>query len=410
MAEGRSILLIVGGGIAAYKSLELIRLWRKAGLAVTPVLTAAGTEFVTALSLAALAESPVYQSLFDLKDETEMGHIQLSRKADLVVVAPATADLMAKMAAGLAGDLATTLLLATDKPVLIAPAMNVRMWHHPATARNLATLRSDGVAIVGPNEGAMACGEYGLGRMAEPDEIAAAAEAILNRSARIGPLAGQRVLITSGPTREAIDPVRYISNHSSGKQGLAIAEAARDMGARVTLISGPTGLAAPHGIDTVWVETADEMLEATRHALPADIAIFAAAVADWRVASSGAHKTKKQKGASGLTLDLVENPDILATIGHLPKSQRPKLVIGFAAETQNVIAFATAKLAAKGADWILANDVSPSTGTFGGNANAVTLLRAGQAPEPWPHMSKRAVADRLCHAIAETIAAHETRG
>ena len=397
---GKRVLLIVGGGIAAFKALELIRLLRKAGAAVTPVLTRAGAEFVTPLSLSALAEEKVYSELFDLTDEAEMGHIQLSRSADLVVVAPATADLMAQMAHGLAADLATTLLLATDTPVLIAPAMNVRMWQHPATQRNLATLQVDGIAVVGPNEGDMACGEYGPGRMAEPAEIFSAIRA---RFPRKGPLTGRRVLVTAGPTHEPIDPVRYIANRSSGTQGLAIAAALRDLGAEVVLICGPVNLPLPEGVEVQAVESAREMLDATMSALPVQAAVFAAAVADWRVASASSSKIKKDSSGLPPPLALAENPDILRRVSTLPPGQRPVLVVGFAAETDDVIANATSKLARKGCDWIVANDVSPETGIMGGTENTVTLITETGA-EPWPNDTKEVVAKRLSARIAAALA------
>ena len=400
MLHGKSILLIIGGGIAAYKSLELIRLLAKQGCGVKVILTKAGSEFVTPLSIAGLSGEKVFDDLFSLNDEVEMGHIQLSRAADLVVVAPATADLMAKMAAGLANDLATTTLLATDKRVLIAPAMNVRMWEHKATQRNLSTLIADGIGIVGPNDGEMACGEFGLGRMAEPLEIVAAIEAMLAATPRV--LAGKHVLITSGPTHEPIDPVRYIANRSSGKQGHAIAAAAAAAGARVTLVSGPVAIPDPHGVTTLHVTTAREMLLAVEAALPVDIAIFAAAVADWRVASEAGEKMKKS-GTGLPVLELVENPDILATVAGL-KAGRPALVVGFAAETENVVMHATAKLARKGCDLIVANDVSLTGagiggGVMGGDANAVHLVSASGVVS-WPVMSKDAVASRLVAHIA----------
>jgi len=397
MLAGKRILLILGGGIAAYKGLDLIRRLRERGAAVTPVLTRAGAEFVTPLSVAALAGAKVHQDLFDLTAEAEMGHIQLSRSADLVVVAPATADIMAKMAQGRADDLASTLLLATDTPVLVAPAMNVRMWDHPATQRNLAVLRGDGVFVVGPNEGDMACGEYGPGRMAEPLEIVAAIEARF----AVGPLAGRHVLVTSGPTHEPIDPVRYIANRSSGAQGAAIAAALRDLGANVTFVTGPAVVPPPGGVTVVRVETAWEMLAAVEAALPADAAVMAAAVADWRVANAGAQKMKKAGSGRAPALDFVENPDILATVSR--GANRPRLVVGFAAETENVTAHAKAKRARKGCDWILANDVSPETGIMGGRENAVTLITA-EGPEDWPRMGKDAVAQRLAARIAEALA------
>ena len=395
MLAGKRILLIVGGGIAAYKSLELVRLLSKSGASVTPVLTRAGAEFVTPLSLGALAGAKVHEKLFDLTAEAEMGHIELSRSADLLVVAPATADLMSKMALGRADDLASTLLLATDKRVLIAPAMNVRKWHHPATQRNLAQLLADGVLTVGPDEGDMACGEFGLGRMAEPAAILAAIDAALGG----GPLAGKHILVTSGPTHEPIDPVRYIANRSSGAQGTAIAAALRDLGARVSFVSGPATVPPPVGVNVIRVETAAQMLAAVRGALPADAAVMAAAVADWQVAASA---QKIKKGDGGLpNLQLTENPDILAEVSG--GSHRPKLVVGFAAETEKVVEHATAKRARKGCDWIGANDVSPATGIMGGAENEVTLITAAGA-EPWPRMGKDAVARALADRIAKALA------
>jgi len=392
------ILLIIGGGIAAYKALELIRTLAKRGIRTRAILTAAGAQFVTPLSVGALTEDKVYQDLFDLTDEAEMGHIQLSRSADLVVVAPATADLMAKAANGFANDLATTALLATDKPVLMAPAMNVRMWHHPATQRNLAQLRADGVRIVGPDEGAMACGEFGLGRMAEPEAIANAIEAYLRERASGLPLAGRAVLVTAGPTREPLDPVRFLSNHSSGRQGYAIAEALARLGARVELISGPVELPTPPGVALTRVETAREMLAACEAALPVAAAICVAAVADWRPADAAPKKLKK--GASGpAPLQLVENPDILATLAR--HAQRPRLVIGFAAETNDVEAHARAKLEKKGCDWIVANDVSGDV--MGGAMNEVAIIRA-EGVERWPRMPKAQVAEKLAAAIAQALA------
>ncbi len=396
MLAGKRILLIIGGGIAAYKSLDLIRRLKERGAAVTPVLTRAGTEFVTPLSVSALAGGKVHTDLFDLTDEAEMGHIQLSRVADLIVVAPATADLMAKMAQGRADDLASTLLLATDTRVLIAPAMNVRMWTHPATMRNLATLAGDGVRVVGPNEGDMACGEFGPGRMAEPLEIVAAIEAALAD----GPLRGKHILVTSGPTHEPIDPVRYIANRSSGAQGTAIAQALAALGARVTFVTGPASVPSPPGVAVVPVETAQEMLAAVIAALPADAAIFAAAVADWRVENASDHKMKKTATGAPPALQFAENPDILAMVSK--GSPRPRLVVGFAAETDDVIAYATQKLARKGCDWIIANDVRPETGIMGGTDNAVTLISAN-GPDPWPRMTKDAVARKLAARIAEAL-------
>jgi phosphopantothenoylcysteine decarboxylase/phosphopantothenate--cysteine ligase len=384
--------------VAAYKSLELVRLARKAGLAVRPVLTRAGAEFVTPLSLSALAEDKVYSELFSLTDEAEMGHIELSRQADLVVVAPATADLMAKAAAGLASDLASTTLLATDKPVLMAPAMNVRMWEHPATRRNLAALKADGVLFVGPDEGAMACGEYGEGRMAEPPAILEAIrQALAGRRDR--PLAGRRAVVTAGPTAEPIDPVRVITNRSSGKQGFAIARELAALGAEVTLVAGPVAQPTPPGVRRVDVETAREMLAACEAALPADIAVCVAAVADWRPEQAGARKIKK--GADGPPpIALVENPDILATLAKA--ARRPRLVVGFAAETDQVEAHARAKLAKKGCDWIVANDVS-QPGVMGGDDNAVAIVSAGGV-ERWARLPKGEVARRLAERIAQELA------
>ena len=396
MLAGKRILLIIGGGIAAYKALELIRLIQKAGGSVVPVLTKAGAEFVTPLSVGALAGAKVYQDLFDLTDEAEMGHIQLSRAANLVVVAPATADLMARMAGGQADDLASTLLLATDKRVLVAPAMNVRMWEHAATRRNLGVLRADGVLVVGPDEGEMACGEYGPGRMAEPAVIVTAIVTALGG----GPLAGRHVLVTSGPTHEPIDPVRYLANRSSGAQGSAIAAALRDLGARVTFVTGPAVVPAPVGVTVVTVETAAEMAAAVTSALPADAAVMAAAVADWRVANASGQKLKKDGSGKPPVLEFAENPDILALVAKGP--QRPKLVIGFAAETTDVVVHATAKRARKGCDWIVANDVSPETGIMGGSENAVTLVSDAGA-EIWPRMGKDAVARKLAERISGAL-------
>lgn len=393
------ILLIVSGGIAAYKALELVRLARKAGHGVTAVLTRSGARFVTPLSLQALTESKVYEDIWSLTDESEMGHIQLSRAADLLVVAPASADILARMAGGLADDLATTVLLATDKPVLVAPAMNVRMWTHPATQANLATLRARGVRMVGPDEGAMACNEHGFGRLAEPPAILAAIEAALAPAAR--PLAGRHVLVTSGPTHEPIDPVRYIANRSSGRQGRAIAAALQDRGARVTLVQGPANLPDLPGIKTLHVQTAAEMLAACQAALPADAAVCAAAVADWRVQNPPASKLKKVPGAAPPTLTLTPNPDILATLA-APGAHRPRLVVGFAAETDDVAAHGAAKRARKGCDWIVANDVRPETGIMGGPENEVLLITA-EGAEPWPRMTKDAVAARLADRIAAAL-------
>ncbi len=390
----RRILLVIGGGIAAYKSLDLIRRLKERGATVRVVMTAAAQEFVTPLAAGAVAGEHVYTELFDQRTEFDVGHIRLARDTDLVIVAPATADLMAKMAGGHADDLASTVLLATDKPILIAPAMNPRMWDHKATQRNLARLTADGVAVVGPNAGEMAeAGEAGAGRMAEPLEIAAAAAALFAGSSA---LAGRRVLVTAGPTHEPIDPVRYIANRSSGKQGFAIAQAAARAGAAVTLVAGPVTLPDPPGVKVVKVETAREMLAAVEAALPVDIAVFAAAVADWRVAAAGEQKIKK--GPTAPALALVENPDILATIAHR-KSQRPSLVIGFAAETEHVVEQARAKLDRKGCDWIIANDVSPATGIMGGDRNTVHLI-SRERVESWPEAAKERVADMLIARIA----------
>ena len=396
MAEGannsqKSVLLIIGGGIAAFKSLELIRLLSKQGIRCRCILTRAAKEFVTPLSVASLSGEKVYDDLFSLTDEAEMGHIQLSRSADLIVVAPATADLMAKMATGQATDLASTALLATDKPVLIAPAMNIRMWLHPATQRNLKTLMDDGIRVVGPDEGDMACGEYGPGRMSEPEAILAKVLDFF-RPASEKPLRGRKILVTAGPTHEPIDPVRYIANRSSGKQGYAIAAALAALGADVTLVSGPTRLEAPKGVRRHDVESAKEMLAACEAALPVDAAIFAAAVADWRVEARADQKIKKQDGMLP-NLTLAENPDILATVSAL-KQNRPRLVVGFAAETEKIIENGQAKLAKKGCDWIVANDVGTGTGTFGGDDNRVFLLTKENV-EDWPKQSKDEVARTL---------------
>ncbi|MFT4619510.1 MAG: phosphopantothenoylcysteine decarboxylase/phosphopantothenate--cysteine ligase [Sulfitobacter sp.] len=399
MLAGKRILLIIGGGIAAYKSLDLIRELRRAGADVTPVLTRAAEEFVTPLSASALAAAKVYRDLFDLTDEAEMGHIELSRSADLIVVAPATADLMAKMAGGLANDLASTLLLATDTPVMIAPAMNVRMWQHPATQRNLATLRADAIAVLGPDEGEMACGEFGPGRMATPVAITKAVAAHFGPK----PLAGRHVLVTSGPTHEPIDPVRYTANRSSGAQGTAIAAALRDLGAQVSFVTGPAVVARPVGVDVIEVETALEMRDAVMGALPADAAVFAAAVADWRVKSASDSKIKKDGSGAMASLDFAENPDILAAVAQRAEG-RPGLVVGFAAETDDVVANATAKRARKGCDWIVANDVRPETGIMGGSENAITLITEGGA-ETWPRMGKDAVARALADRIAAALIA-----
>ncbi|SEQ64369.1 phosphopantothenoylcysteine decarboxylase / phosphopantothenate--cysteine ligase [Faunimonas pinastri] len=396
---GKRLLLVIGGGIAAYKVLDLIRRLRERGASVRPVMTAAAKEFVTPLAVSALSNESVHSDLFDLDRENEIGHIRLSREADLVVVAPATANLLAKMANGLADDLASAVLLATDKPVLVAPAMNPFMWANPATARNVERLRADGVHFIGPEAGEMAeRNEAGVGRLAEPMSILAGIEALLGPSGPLtGPLAGRRAIVTSGPTHEPIDPVRYIANRSSGKQGHAIAAALARAGAEVTLVSGPVTIAPPAGVTVVPVETAREMLAAVEAALPADLAVMAAAVADWRVAAEGAEKIKKAPGSEPAPLHLVENPDILATVSRHPK--RPSLVVGFAAETQNLLSNAAAKLARKGCDWIVANDVSPGTGIMGGDRNRVHLVSAAGV-EDWPEMSKDEVAARLVQRIA----------
>lgn len=407
MVQPKRILLIVGGGIAAYKCLELIRRGREQGLAFRCVLTRAAAEFVTPLSVASLSGEKVYQDLFSLTDEAEIGHIRLSREADLVVVAPATADLMAKMAAGLADDLASTLLLATNKPVLVAPAMNPMMWAHAATRRNLDRLRRDGIHAVGPNPGDMACGEEGSGRMAEPHEILVAIQALLTPGER--PLLGRRAVVTSGPTREAIDPVRYISNHSSGRQGHAIARALAEAGAEVVLVSGPVPEPDPPNLRTVHVESAREMLAAVEAALPAEIAVCAAAVADWRPARVPARKIKKEAKAGPPVIELVENPDILRTLAHHPRL-RPALVVGFAAETGELEELARAKLARKGCDWMLANDVSPGTGVFGGTRNRILLLAAAGESEAWPELDKDEVARRLAARIARHFAKEAAHG
>ena len=399
MLDGRRILLIIAGGIAAYKSLELIRRLRDRGAAVRCVMTEAAAQFVTPLSVASLSEDKVYGDLFSLTDESEMGHIRLSREADLVVVAPATANLLARMAAGMADDLAATTLLASDKPILVAPAMNALMWAHPATQANIATLAARGVRRVGPNAGDLACGEVGSGRMAEPMEILAAIEAYFSDDRR---LAGRRALVTSGPTREAIDPVRYISNHSSGKQGHAIAAALAALGAETVLVSGPTQEPTPAGVRFVAIESAAEMLAATEANLPVDVAVMAAAVSDWRIETVATQKLKKN-GKGPPSLRLTENPDILATVARRG-NDRPTLVIGFAAETENVVANATEKRRRKGCDWILANDVSLGTGTFGGDRNTIHLVD-GETVEDWPVMTKQEVASRLAERIAVVLAA-----
>ncbi|WP_309086356.1 bifunctional phosphopantothenoylcysteine decarboxylase/phosphopantothenate--cysteine ligase CoaBC [Chelativorans sp.] len=402
--SGKRVLLIIGGGIAAYKCLDLIRRLRERGARVRCIMTEAAQEFVTPLSVGALSADHVLTDLFDRQDEHDIGHIRLSREADLVVVAPATADLMAKLANGLANDLASTVLLATDKPALMAPAMNPRMWAHPATRRNFHTLKADGVAFVGPNKGEMAeSGEAGEGRMAEPLEIVAAIEAMLGNGEK--PLSGKKIIVTSGPTHEPIDPVRYIANRSSGKQGHAIAEALARLGAKVHLVSGPVSIPDPAGVSTIHVESAREMRAAVEDLLPADAGIFVAAVADWRPQTEAGEKIKKDKSGAAPSLKLAENPDILATVGHHAK--RPRLVIGFAAETQNVVENARAKLAKKGADLIIANDVSHDSGigvsgVMGGDRNRVHLVSADHV-EDWPEATKEEVAQRLAAKVAELL-------
>ena len=395
MLNGRRILLIIGGGIAAYKSLQLIRELQKKGAEVLPVMTKSAAEFVTPLSVSALSKNKVFSDLFDLNDEAEMGHIELSRSSDLIIVAPATANLMAKMAFGLATDLPSTLLLATDTPVLIAPAMNVRMWEHPATQNNCKTLIKNGVHFSGPDEGDMACGEFGFGRMSEPETIVKAASDILFN----GPLKGKHIVITSGPTHEPIDPVRYIANRSSGNQGSEIANALTSLGAKVTFITGPSSYKFPESCEIIKVETAIEMLDAVEANMPCDIAIFSAAVSDWRVEKKNTNKIKKNQSKDVLKINFIENPDILKTISKM-KTNRPKLVIGFAAETNNLIENATEKRIRKGCDWILLNDVSPGTGIMGGKENHITLISADEIQE-WPRMSKTAVAKKLGQKIVD---------
>lgn len=401
--QGKRVLLIVSGGIAAIKIPEVIRSIRELGGSVRCVLTKGGEQFVTPLSLAALSEDKVYTDLFSLTDESEMGHINLSRDADVLMVAPASADILAKMAAGLANDLASTVLLATDKPVICVPSMNVRMWEHMATQANVQTLEARGVTFIGPVEGDMACGEYGMGRMVEPAEIIQGLKAFFHDTPR--PLRGRHAIVTSGPTFEPIDPVRYIANRSSGKQGHAIAAALSDLGCRTTLITGPTNLADPVGCDVIRIETAREMLSATESALPADIAVFAAAVADWRTSGEAEEKIKKQPGATPPSLEMVENPDILKTVS-ASENSRPTLVVGFAAETNDVLTNASKKRTRKGCDWIVANDVSPETGTFSGDNNTVHLITDG-AVEDWPRMTKTDVAKQLAGRIAQHFEAAE---
>ncbi len=413
MVDGKRILLVVSGGIAAYKTPELVRRLREKGARVRCVLTAGGAEFVTPLALAAVSEDKVYDALFSLTDESEMGHIRLSREADVVLVAPATANILAKMAAGLADDLATTALLATDKPILAAPAMNVRMWENPATQHNLKTLAERGVGFIGPEEGDMACGEWGMGRMSEPDAIVAAVEKFFRQGAtarplkspsvRSLPLSGTKALVTSGPTFEAVDPVRYIANRSSGKQGHAIAQALARLGSQTTLVSGPTQQPDPPGVRVVRVESARDMLKACAQALPVDVAVCAAAVADWRAETVAREKIKKGAAAKPPQLKLVENPDVLATLS-ASGNLRPRLVIGFAAETENVIEAAKAKRKVKGCDWMVANDVSPATGILAGDFNTVHLISA-DGVEDWPRLAKAAVAERLAARVAPALGA-----
>ena len=397
MLNGKRILLVISGGIAAYKSLVLIRRLRERGALVRCVLSKGGAQFVTPLSVSALSHEKVYQDQFSLSDESEMGHLRLSQEADLVVVAPATADILAKMAHGLADELATTVLLASAAPVMVAPAMNHRMWLHAATLENMHKLEQRGVKRVGPNQGPLAEDEMGIGRMAEPEEILAAIESQFRGTGR---LAGLRALVTSGPTHEAIDPVRYIANRSSGKQGHAIAAALAEMGAETVLVSGPTALADPAGVSVHRIESAREMLTACERALPVEVAVCAAAVSDWRAAEAAEQKLKKN-GGSVPALALAENPDILATLSQ-PGNRRPRLVVGFAAETEDVIANARVKRAKKGCDWILANDVAPATGTFGGDRNTIHLITE-KGVETWPTMEKETVARRLAERIADTL-------
>ena len=409
--QGKSVLLIIGGGIAAFKALLLARLLGQAGVTVTTILTKGGSEFITPLSVAGLTKQKCYTDLFDLTDEAEMGHIELSRAADLVVCAPATADLLGKVAGGLADDLASTVLLATDKMVLFAPAMNVRMWTHPSVQRNVRQLKEDGALFVGPTDGEMACGEVGPGRLSDPEDIVRAIHDALSRETTLplaaasslapsGVMAGKHVLVTAGPTKEPLDPVRYIAIRSSGKQGYAIAEACAGMGARVTLVSGPTHLPSPVGVDTIRVETARQMMAASEEAIPADAAIMCAAVSDYRPDVETEHKIKKERG--GLTaIGLAENPDILRTVAQL-EAGRPTLVVGFAAETDDVVSHAEAKRRRKGCDWIVANDVSPGTEAMGGDNNSVILL-SDDGEEVWDHMPKAAVARRLAERVADAI-------
>lgn len=402
MLYGKHILVIISGGIAAYKAIELIRLIQKAGGTAQAILTKSATEFVSPLTISTLCGRPALTELFDLTRETEIGHIELSRSADLIVVAPATANILAKLANGIADDLATTCLLATDTPIMAAPAMNVRMWEAASTRRNLATLAGDGVQFVGPDEGEMACGEFGPGRLAEPSAILEAIVAHFENANRPKPLAGKHAIVTSGPTREPIDPVRFLSNASSGKQGVAIAEALAALGARVSFITGPAQYRQPKGCAVIEVETAIEMDRAVEAALPADIGVFCAAVSDWRVETPAGDKIKKDADETAPVLSLIPNPDILKRVSSLPDGKRPHLVVGFAAETSNLIENARAKLKKKGCDWLIANDVSPASGTFGGTNNTVMLL-AGEAVEAWEPMDKQAVAQKLATRIAESF-------
>ncbi len=398
MLAGKSVLLIISGGIAAYKGPDLVRRLRERGARVRCLLTEGGEQFVTPLALGAVSEEKVYRNLFSLTDENEMGHIRLSREADVLLVAPATANILAKMAHGQADDLATTVLLATDKPVVVAPAMNVRMWQHAATRANIETLAARGVTFIGPESGDMACGEFGPGRMSEPTDIADALETFFRRDA---PLEGRRALVTSGPTHEAIDPVRYLANRSSGKQGHAIASALARLGSETILVSGPTRLPDPPGVKVIHVESARQMLAACEQALPADIAVCAAAVADWRATDEASGKIKKQPGEAPPSLPLTENPDILSRLSE-PGNRRPRLVVGFAAETENVVENAIAKRLRKGCDWIVANDVSPETGTFGGDRNTVHLITP-DGVEDWPEASKQAIGERLAERLATAL-------
>lgn len=399
----KTVTLVITGGIAAYKSLILVRRLKDAGVTVVPVMTKSAAQFITPLSIAAIAEHPVYQDLFDLKDETDMGHIRLMRDCDLVLIAPTSADFMAKMAHGLADDLASTAVLASNKPIIVAPSMNAAMWAHPATQTNAKTLMSRGIEFWGPADGDMACGDVGTGRMVEPEVLA---QRVIDRlSSQDRPLAGQRVVITAGPTREAIDPVRYISNHSSGKQGYAIAQAFAQAGAETLLITGPTALPTPSGVERININSAEELMSATQSCLPADIAVMCAAVGDWRVAQTANEKLKKSSDQDSLSLTLVKNPDVLHTLGHHPN--RPRLVIGFAAETENLIANASDKREKKNCDFVLANDVSIGTNTFGGDDNRITIVDADGATS-WPDMTKAQVANKLVQTCVERLKAEKS--